>query len=82
MSIPTAQEFIGMNAAGEQKVFKLATVTALFSPSGSPKIKFDGESTASEKKYSYLASYTPTVNDRVLLASVGGTYVILGKIKL
>lgn len=44
------------------------------------KLIFDGEETASQKQYAYLDSYTPAVGDRVLLASISGTYVILGKI--
>jgi hypothetical protein len=58
--------------------YKLATVT---STSGGVSVQFDGETTPSTKKYKRLASYSsPTVNDRVLLVKVGGTYVIIGKI--
>lgn len=44
-------------------------------------VQIDGESSATTKKYTYLASYTPAVNDRVLIAEVAGSYVILGKLK-
>lgn len=58
--------------------YKLATVT---STSGGVSVQFDGETTPSAKKYKRLASYSsPTVNDRVLLIKVGGTYVIIGKV--
>ena len=58
--------------------YKLATVT---STSGGVSVQFDGETTPSTKKYKRLASYSsPTVNDRVLLIKVGGTYVIIGKV--
>lgn len=58
--------------------YKLGTVT---STSGGVSVQFDGETTPSTKKYKRLASYSsPTVNDRVLLIKVGGTYVILGKV--
>lgn len=58
--------------------YKLGTVT---STSGGVSVQFDGETTPSTKKYKRLASYSsPTVNDRVLLIKVGGTYVIIGKI--
>ena len=58
--------------------YKLATVT---STSGGVSVQFDGETTPSAKKYKRLASYSsPTVNDRVLLVKVGGTYVIIGKV--
>ena len=57
---------------------RLATVT---STSGGISIQFDGETSASAKKYKRLASYSsPAVNDRVLLVNVGGTYIVLGKI--
>lgn len=59
--------------------FKLAVVVDLFD-NETAKIQFDGEDIASEKQYSYLRSYIPAIGDRVLLASVGGTYIILGKI--
>jgi len=48
--------------------------------SGRPNIIFDGESSASTKTYPYLSSYTPTANDRVLLAIVGKGWIILGEI--
>lgn len=58
--------------------YKLGTVT---STSGGVSVQFDGETTPSAKKYKRLASYSsPTVNDRVLLIKVGGTYVIIGKV--
>ena len=44
------------------------------------KVTIDGESAPSTKKYSYLASYVPTANDRVLIEEINGSYVILGKI--
>ncbi|EMS74046.1 hypothetical protein [Ruminiclostridium cellobioparum] len=79
--IPSAFDFFNnINKDNDYKTFKLATVTALFT-NGFPQIKFDGESTSSAKKYPILASYTPAINDRVLLAAVSSTYVILGKIK-
>jgi hypothetical protein len=78
--IPTASEFLKESqVTNQQTYFKLAIVSALFS-NGVAKLIFDGESTASEKKYPYLASYTPQIGDRVILAVVSGTYVVLGKI--
>lgn len=47
---------------------------------GRPKIVFDGDTSASGKAYPYLSSYTPSANDRVLIANVGGSHVVLGKI--
>lgn len=75
----TAEELIRMAKQEKQDTFKLGTVVELFAK-GTAKIRFDGEETPSEKEYSYLASYKPSVGDRVLLASVAGTYVIMDKI--
>lgn len=44
------------------------------------RVLVDGETSTSTKKYSYLASYVPAVNDRVVIEEIGGSYVILGKI--
>jgi hypothetical protein len=78
--IPTTVEFLSTVEGGKQESpFRLGVVTELF-PNSTAKIKFDGEETASEKQYAYLASYMPALNDRVLLARTAGTYVILGKI--
>lgn len=75
----TAEELIGMAKSKEQSPFKLGTVVELFEI-GTAKIQFDGEEEPSEKEYSYLASYKPSIGDRVLLASVAGTYIIIDKI--
>lgn len=48
--------------------------------SGRPKVKFDGESTASTQTYPYLSSYIPVANDRVVLFKVGAAWLILGKV--
>ena len=45
-----------------------------------PYIRFYGENTASQKPYKYLQSYTPVAGDKVLVARVANTYVILGKV--
>lgn len=74
-SIPSSQEFIEMQEGLPLGSFKNGTISGT-----TGKVRFDGESTASEKQYKRLASYTPTNGDRVLLAAVSGTYVILGKI--
>lgn len=58
----------------------LGTVKSNTSGSG-VTVQIDGESSATTKKYTYLSSYTPAINDRVLIAEVGGSYVILGKIQ-
>lgn len=60
-----------------QPGYKIGTIA---SASGKPTIIFAGEDQPSQKGYSYLASYIPAIGDRVLLAKIGGTYVILGKL--
>jgi hypothetical protein len=54
---------------------RLAKVDPNYS-SGRPSLVFDGETTATIKKYPYLSSYTPVANDRVMI--IKG--VIVGKI--
>lgn len=57
----------------------LGTVTALDESNGL-QIKLDGEEEGTKKKYSYLASYVPTVGDRVLIEEISGSYIVLGKL--
>ena len=40
----------------------------------------DGEDAPTTKAYSFLGSYVPTPGDRVLIAKVSGTYVVLGAV--
>ena len=40
----------------------------------------DGENEPTQKKYAYLNSYNPKDGDRVLIANVGDSYVVLGAI--
>lgn len=40
----------------------------------------DGEETPTEKAYKFLASYIPTLNDRVLIEEIGDSYVVIGKL--
>ena len=44
------------------------------------QLVFSGETTATVKRYKRISSYTPAVGDRVLLAPVSGTWLIIGKI--
>lgn len=57
----------------------LGTITSWTSGTGT-KIRIDGEETATEKSYLWLAPYRPVVGDRVLIEEVGGQYVVLGKV--
>lgn len=74
------EEFLKITQGKEKEtVFRLGKIDPLYS-TGRPKIVFDGETIASTKQYPYLAPYTPTAGDRVLLARVAGSYVIIGKV--
>lgn len=44
-------------------------------------VRFAGEVLPTQKGYPYLSSYQPQLGDRVLMAKVKGTYVILGKLE-
>ena len=44
------------------------------------RVRFDGEQRATTKRYKMLDTYTPAIGQRVLLARVKGSYVILGGI--
>lgn len=63
----------------KQQIFRLGTVTNLFE-NGTAQVLFDGETEPSQKQYAFLSTYRPAVDDRVFLAAIGGTYVILGAI--
>ncbi len=50
--------------------------------SGDPMVVVNGAAAATGP-YQYLTSYTPTANDNVILAPVGGTlkaYIVIGKL--
>lgn len=57
----------------------LGTISSVDSTNG-VKLIIDGEDEPTTKKYTYMASYVPTANDRVLIEEVGGSYVIMGKV--
>lgn len=63
---------------GGQARFKIGTIA---SADGKPTITFAGEDQPSEKQYSFLGSYVPNVGDRVLLARMKNTYVVMGRIE-
>ena len=72
--------FVTPQKAGESKSpdFYLATVAAI--SSGRASLTFDGETTATQKYYRHLASYSPVAGHRVLVVKISGTYVILGRV--
>lgn len=77
-----ANEFVALISSlnTKEKPFTLGKIDPTYNGSGRPRVIFDGSTVVSSKTYPYLSSYTPQANDRVILANVGGTHVILGKI--
>lgn len=79
MRIPTAEEFVNMfgkkagekhgknNVSFKSKQVRFAVVVDVDDPEGRPRIQFEGETSASVKRYPYYASYTPTVGDAVMV---------------
>lgn len=57
----------------------IATIITASSSAGCT-ILIDGETTATTKKYKRISSYSPAVGDRVLVAEIAGSYVIIGKV--
>ena len=43
-------------------------------------IQIDGELEPTKKDYLFLGSYVPKVNDRVLIARIGSSYIVLGNV--
>lgn len=56
----------------------LGTISAVDADNGLQLI-IDGEDLPTTKKYTYMASYVPSANDRVLVEEISGSYVIIGK---
>lgn len=57
----------------------LGTISAVDSDNGLQLI-IDGEEEPTTKKYTYMASYVPAADDRVLIEEISGSYVIMGKV--
>lgn len=76
----TTDEMLEVMQQEEQNIFKLGKVVG-FWPNGTAKIQFDGEDGPSDKEYAYLASAKIYNGDRVLVAKVAKTYIILGVVR-
>ena len=57
----------------------LATVVSYSSSTG-VKIRLDGEETGMEKSYKRLYGTTYSAGQRVLVAKMSGTYIVLGRL--
>lgn len=58
--------------------YRLASITAI--GSGGVSVRFEGEDTASDKTYTVVQSYRPTLGDRVVMLNISGTYIVLGSV--
>lgn len=77
-----AEEFLSLidqRVNGHGELFAFGTIPSNYT-SGDPPVTFDGETVVSTKAYTHLSSYTPAANDRVLLARVGASWVVVGKV--
>jgi hypothetical protein len=63
----------------ETRPLRLGTIDPAYT-SGLPRITFDGETILSGRGYPWASPYRPVANDRVVLAPVGRSYLILGGI--
>lgn len=72
------------NASSATRPMRLATIDPAYVPSSFPgtlpRLTFDGESTLSVKRYPVMSGYLPRPSDRVVLAPVGTTYLVLGSV--
>lgn len=57
----------------------LATVVSYSSSTG-VKIRLDGEETGMEKSYKRLYGTTYSAGQRVLVAKMSGTYIVIGRL--
>lgn len=62
----TPEQFLQLNQTEEKSPVRFGYIDSAY-VTGRPKVKFDGEDTASGKQYPYLASYTPKANDRIMI---------------
>ena len=76
----TEEEFLDIiKNNNEESIFKLGKISSTYT-TGRPSVLFDGETTPSIKTYPYIGSYIPQANERVLLARIASSFIILGKI--
>lgn len=74
-----ADFFPEQGTASPPSALLLAKVGTYTSGAGATLI-FDGQTAATTKQYKHLSPYTPEAGARVLVAKIGGSYVILGAV--
>ena len=67
-----------MPSTPDTEQLRLATVAGV--SSYGVRLTLDGQSSAGSKQYKQLAGQSLSTGDRVLVAKVSGSYVIIGKI--
>jgi len=69
-----------ISKAGQQDIqaTRLAQVTSV--TDAGVFLKFYGETTASQKPYKRLSSYTPAIGDTVAVANINGSFLITGAV--
>lgn len=70
----TPEEFVEW--FGKERTTKNVRFGTVTDATGKPRLRLDGETTASVKRYPRLASYTPVAGDRVMILNG----VVIGKI--
>lgn len=64
--------------APANRAHRLGTIDPAYT-AGKPKVLFDGATTLSTDGFAFVGNYQPVAEDRVVLAPVGNTYLIIGK---
>lgn len=67
---------VARQLATTQQTTRIGTITDVTGP----KVRFDGEESASGKAYKCLKSYNPVKDDRVILQKVGNSWVIQNRV--
>lgn len=71
---------VGRKESSADKPYLIAVVDPAYNGVGDPKVTFEGETTMSGKTYPYISTIYPRPSDRVILAPVGTSYVIIGSL--
>lgn len=62
------------------EILRVATVTERNGSTYNYRVKFDGDTEASQKYYKTMDNLSITIGKRVLCARVSGTWIILGRL--
>jgi len=76
----SAEDFIRDSNKKTPSQFKLGTVGKGFVSGGAIPVLFDGSTAETLKKYNCIGSYIPAIGDRILMAEIGGSFVVIGNV--